>query len=250
MCGRFSLQNTWEEMFDYFSLVRPVNTGPTMPPRFNIAPTQPIVIIKQGEDLQREGLLVRWGLVPSWVKDPGDFTLLINARSETAHEKPSFKSAMNHRRILIPVSGFYEWQRFGHGKKSQPYWVTSSKEKIVALAGLMETWMGADGSEIDTACILTTAANENFAPIHKRLPLIIQQPDFDRWLDCKNFQSKHIGDLISIAPEDYFNPTPISDAVNKVTNNSASIQNSITLAKAANDDVDPPQRDIDQPRLI
>jgi len=249
MCGRFSLTNTWEEMFEYFSLVRPVEPGPPMPPRYNIAPAQPIVIIRRGEDNRRQGLLVRWGLVPSWVKDPDDFTLLINARSETATEKPSFKSAMNHRRILIPVSGFYEWQRFGGHKKSQPFWVTSPKDKIIAFAGLMETWLGADGSEIDTACILTTAANDNFASIHKRLPMVIQQNDFDRWLDCKQFQSRHIHDMIHPAPNDYFTPVAVSDDVNKVTNNTVSIQKPINVTRETQIDLDAPQ-DIDQPKLI
>ena len=195
-----------------------------MPPRYNIAPTQPIVIIRNGESGAREGMLARWGLVPSWVKDPGDFTLLINARSETAAEKPSFRSAMRHRRILIPASGFYEWQRFGKGKRSQPYWVTPSKGDVVAFGGLMETWAGADGSEIDTACILTTEANDNFAPIHHRLPLVIQQDDINRWLDCKTQEPKDVADLLVPAADDFFNPVPVSDRVNKVVNNDAGIQ--------------------------
>ena len=223
MCGRFALTVTWSELFDYFSLIRPTDAGPEMPPRYNIAPTQPIVVIRNGFDGGREALLARWGLVPGWVKDPKSFTTLTNARSETAAEKPSFKAALRHRRVLIPASGFYEWQRFGKGRKSQPYWVHSSKDEIVAFGGLMETWAGADGSEIDTACIISTAANDAFAPIHNRLPLVIQTQDIDRWLDCKTQEPKDVLDLMQPAPDAYFQPVPVSDAVNKVANDDAAL---------------------------
>lgn len=224
MCGRFGLTVAWSEMFDYFALIRPVDAGPEMPPRYNIAPTQPIVTVRAGFDGGREALLARWGLMPSWVKDPKNFTTLINARTETVTEKPSFKTAIRHRRILIPATGFYEWQRFGKGKKSQPYWVQSNEDTIVAFGGLMETWAGANGSEIDTACILTTDANSSFSKIHHRLPLVIRQSDFDRWLDCKTQEPRDVEDLMQPVEDDYFQAIPVSDAVNKVANDNASIQ--------------------------
>ena len=224
MCGRIGLEVPWEELFGYFNLIRPVEMGEEMPPRYNIAPTQPIVMVGDGADGQREGMLVRWGLVPSWVKDPKSFTLLVNARSETAIEKPSFRSAMRHRRMLIPASGFYEWQRFGKGQPSQAYWVRPKKGNIVAFGGLMETWSDPNGSEIDTGCILTTEANKNFSAIHHRLPLVIQPEDFTRWLDCKTQEPRDIIDLLKPVQDDFFDIIPVSNAVNKVANNNPSIQ--------------------------
>ena len=224
MCGRIGLEVPWEELFGYFNLIRPVEMGEEMPPRYNIAPTQPIVMVGDGADGQREGMLVRWGLVPSWVKDPKSFTLLVNARSETAIEKPSFRSAMRHRRMLIPASGFYQWQRFGKGQPSQAYWVRPKKGNIVAFGGLMETWSDPNGSEIDTGCILTTEANKSFSAIHHRLPLVIQPEDFTRWLDCKTQEPRDVADLLKPVEDDYFEAIPVGDAVNKVANAGRDIQ--------------------------
>lgn len=224
MCGRFGLEASWEELFAYFDLVRPQKLDPQMPPRYNIPPTQPIMTITVGHDGQREGMLARWGLIPSWVKDPGNFTLLVNARTESAIEKPSFRNAMRHRRILIPASGFFEWKRFGKGQPSQAYWVRPQSGNLMAFGGLLETWAGEDGSEIDTACILTTAANQPFSAIHSRLPLVIHACDFSRWLDCKTQEPRDVLDLMKPVEDTYLDPVPVSDAVNKVSNTGREIQ--------------------------
>lgn len=246
MCGRIGLAVPWEELFEYFNLIRPTSLDPEMPPRYNIAPSQPIMVIRTGDDGGREGMLARWGLVPSWVKDPKEFTLLVNARSETAAEKPSFRSAMRHRRILVPASGFYEWKRFGKGKKSQPYWVRPKDGNIVAFGGLMETWCGADGSEVDTACILTTAANPTFEAIHHRLPLVILKEDFDRWMDCKSQEPRDIVDLLVPANDEFFECIPISDAVNKVANSGPEIQNPVDLETRDADETGPAEEPADK----
>ncbi len=230
MCGRIGLMVPWEQLFEYFSLIRPTHMSPQMPPRYNIAPTQPIAVVHETNGGERVAQLVRWGLVPAWVKDPAEFTLLINARSETAAEKPSFRTAMRHRRVLIPVSGFYEWKRFGKGRKSQPYWVRPRDCGIVAFGGLMETYADANGSEIDTGCILTTAANETFAPVHHRLPLVIKREDFARWLDCRSQEPRDVADLLTPIDDDYFELVPVGDAVNKVVNNSPAIQERVDIA--------------------
>ena len=235
MCGRIGLEVPWEELFQYFNLIRPRTMGEEMPPRYNIAPTQPIIMIGNGADGAREGSLVRWGLVPQWVKDPKSFTLLSNARSETAIDKPSFKTAMRHRRMLVPASGFYEWKRFGKGKKSHAFWVRPKEGNIVAFGGLMETWSDNTGSEVDTGCILTTDTNRAFEHIHHRLPLVIQHKDFERWLDCKTQEPRDIADLLTPVDEDYFEAIPISDAVNKVANCDASIQTPTTHETPATD---------------
>jgi putative SOS response-associated peptidase YedK len=237
MCGRFGLESAWEELFEYFNLVRPQQMAQEMPPRYNIAPTQPIVVVAnnyRGGDAEREGALVRWGFVPSWVKDPKEFTLLVNARSETAAEKPSFRNAMRHRRVLIPATGFYEWHRFGKGQPSQAYWVRPKNGGIMAFGGLMETWSDPNGSEIDTACVLTTVANESFSAIHHRLPVIIQPDCFDRWLNVRGSEPREVEDLMAPVDDDFLETIPVSNAVNKVANTGRDIQTRVEPIRPAN----------------
>lgn len=223
MCGRYSLTATPEELAKLFEL----SQIDGFPPRYNIAPTQPILMVTVGPANNLIAPLVRWGLVPAWVKDPGEFSLLVNARSETAALKPSFKNAMRHRRTLIPASGFYEWFRPANAKDNkgkQAYWIRPKNGGIVCFGGLVETWAGADGSEIDSGCILTTNANDAISPIHHRMPVIIQPKDFDRWLDCKNSEPRDVVDLMQPAPNDYFEAIAVSDMVNKVANANPEIQ--------------------------
>ncbi len=243
MCGRFALDASWGDILEYFEAIAS-DQAMEMPPRLNIAPTQPIVAVVN-EETSRRALLVRWGLIPAWVKDPADFTTLINARSETAATKPSFKTAMRHRRTLVPASGFYEWKRFGpssktKGLKSQPYWVRPKAGGIVAFGGLMETYAHANGSEMDTGCIMTTAANNRFADIHHRLPLVIQQEDFGRWLDCRTQEPRDVVDLLKPVDDDYFEAIPVGDAVNKVANAGPDIQERVEPVE--NDEHSPDQQ--------
>ncbi|MEI2297506.1 SOS response-associated peptidase [Ensifer sp. MJa1] len=233
MCGRFALTATPEELMELFGLLE----SEDFPARFNIAPTQPIMVVVAGERAlpgsnlpERKAVLVRWGFMPGWVKDPRDFPLLINARAETAIEKASFRAAMRHRRVLVPVSGFYEWRRppKGSSNPSQAYWVRPRRGGIVAFAGLMETWSSADGSEVDTAAIMTTAANASIRQIHDRMPVVIQPEDFARWLDCKTQEPREVADLLAPVAEDYFEAIPVSDKVNKVANTGPDIQDAVT----------------------
>lgn len=233
MCGRYSLTATPEELAILFDLLKVDD----FPPRYNIAPTQPILMVTVGPANNLIAPLVRWGLVPSWVKDPGEFSLLVNARSETASEKPSFRNAMRHRRTLIPASGFYEWFRPANdksGKGKQAYWIRPKDGGIVCFGGLVETWAGADGSEIDSGCILTTNANDAISPIHHRMPVIIQPKDFERWLDCKNSEPRDVVDLMQPAPNDYFEAIAVSDLVNKVSNANPDNQKPIVVSKNLN----------------
>jgi len=233
MCGRFSLTATPEQVQELFGLEEIED----FPPRYNIAPTQPILIIagdrrrEEGDNrTDRRALLARWGFLPGWVKDPADFPLLINARSETAAEKASFRAAMRHRRVLIAASGFYEWHRPGKGskEKSTPYWIKPRQGGIVAFGGLMETYMSADGAEMDTAAVLTVGPNREIAPIHDRMPVVIQPEDFSRWLDCLNQEPRHVADLMAPAPDDYFEAIRVSDLVNKVANSGPEVQEPAT----------------------
>ncbi|NRP71133.1 putative SOS response-associated peptidase YedK [Ensifer psoraleae] len=237
MCGRFALTATPEELLELFGLLE----AEDFPARYNIAPTQPIIVVvasdraRPGSNLpERKALLVRWGFTPGWVKDPRKFPLLINARSESAVARAAFRAAMRHRRILVPASGFYEWHRpaKGSGEASQAYWVRPKRGGIVAFAGLMETWSSADGSEVDTAAILTTGANTVIRHIHDRMPVVVQPEDFARWLDCRTQEPREVADLMTPVPDDYFEAIPVSDKVNKVTNTGPELHDEVVPAKS------------------
>ena len=220
MCGRFTLVTNSEEFEATFKLplVEPIAS------RFNIAPTQPIALLTNISG-NRQNIMARWGLIPGWCKNPDDFPLLINARSETAAQKSSFKRAMRHRRALIPASGFYEWRRPPSGKgQSQAFYVRPRSGGLVGMAALWETWMGPDGTEIDTAAIMTTEANQTFMPIHHRLPEVINPENFSTWLDVIKHKPRHVQPMLGPPDEDFWEAVPVGDAVNKVANTSPDIQ--------------------------
>ena len=211
MCGRFTLTATPEEvrrLFDYVD-------QPNFPPRADIRPTEPIGVVIRREGARRF-TLVRWGFIPGWVKDPAAFSLLINARAETALEKPSFRGAMRHGRCLVPASGFIEWRRDGDGSK-HPFLIAPKDGGLVGFAGLMETWAGADGSEIDTAAILTVDANATVAAVHDRMPAVIAPADFEAWLDTGRVMADAAAKLLRPAPEDLFELTALERPARRTT---------------------------------
>ena len=178
MCGRYAVTSAPEAIRALFGYPE----QPNFPPRYNVAPTQPIAIVRLIEG-KRQFALVRWGLLPSWVKDPKNFTLLINARGESVIDKPAFRAAMKCRRCLIPADGFYEWKATGTGK--QPY--LRSREvgpaaRVCRSMGNLDS--GPNGEELETAAIVTTRANRTLADIHDRMPVIVPPEAFDLWLDC------------------------------------------------------------------
>ncbi|MBC7283450.1 SOS response-associated peptidase [Hoeflea sp.] len=253
MCGRFSLTATPQEVQELFGLEEIED----FPARYNIAPTQPILIVagdrrrETGDNrTDRRALLARWGFIPGWVKDPAEFPLLINARSETAAEKASFRAAMRHRRVLVAASGFYEWHRppKGSKQKSVPYWIRPRAGGIVAFAGLMETYMSADGAEIDTAAILTVGANREVAPIHDRMPVVITPENFSRWLDCLTQEPRDVGDLMAPAPDGSFEAIRVSDLVNKVANTGPEVQAPATDAAPVDEPADKPAKRASKPK--
>lgn len=223
MCGRYSLTASPEDVRALFGY----EDQPNFPPRYNIAPTQAIAIVRQVGGARRFAL-VRWGLMPSWVKDPASFSLLINARAETAHEKPAFRGSMRHHRCLIPANGFYEWRR-GPGNAKQPYWIAPKDGGLVAFAGLWADWMSADGSEMESAAILTTQANGRIAPIHNRMPAVIAPEQFDLWLDTANVDAREASALLAPAPDDLFEAIPVSSRVNAVRNDDPELQREATV---------------------
>ncbi|MEX0590143.1 MAG: SOS response-associated peptidase, partial [Xanthobacteraceae bacterium] len=188
------------------------------PPRYNIAPTQPIPIVRL-DHAARHFALVRWGLIPSWVQDPKDFALLFNARLEGIESKPVYRAAMRRRRCLIPADGFYEWKKEGKGRR--PYFVRARDKQPFAFAGLWETWSDRDGGEIETAAIIICEANETLAPIHDRMPVIVPREKYDPWLDADRIDARPATALVGPAPDDFLEAYEISTRVNKADNDGA-----------------------------
>jgi putative SOS response-associated peptidase YedK len=220
MCGRYVIISTPEAIRALFGYAE----QPNFPPRYNVAPTQPVPIVRLAEG-KRSFTLMRWGLLPSWVKDPKTFPLLINARGESVLDKPAFRNAMRRRRCLIPTDGFYEWRV---GTPKRPYFVRAKRASDgdappLAFAGLYETWTGPNGEEIDTAAIITTTANRTLAAIHDRMPVFVPPEAFDMWLDCAKVDANVAAGLIAPASDGLFEDSEISTAVNRVANDSATL---------------------------
>ena len=217
MCSRYNLTSPPEAVRALFGY----RNRPNFPPRYNIAPTQPVAIVRVGADRERELALVRWGLIPGWVKDPGAFSTLINARAETALEKPSFRSAMTYRRCLVPADGFYEWT--GPKGDKQPHHIRPKDGGPMALAGLWEHWMGAEGSEMESMAILTVAANDVVGAVHNRMPVILAPELFDQWLDHDETRPGEAAALLEPAADSLLEVIPVSRALNNPRNDSAAV---------------------------
>ena len=216
MCGRFIITSppeAFRALFEY-------DEQPNFPPRYNVAPTQPIAIVRVVGG-KRQFALVRWGLLPSWVKDPKTFSLLINARGESAADKPAFRAAMRRRRCLIPVDGFYEWQNIGGRKR--PFFIRAKSGRPFAFAGLWETWTGPNGEELETVAIVTTTANRALAPIHERMPVIVPPDAFGLWLNASEVDVHAAAALIVPAPDEFLDAYEVSTAVNRVANDSPAL---------------------------
>lgn len=235
MCGRYTLTAKPDQLEAFLAVF---DIG-DFPPRYNIAPTQPILIVAAAQGPHRPGsnlpdrraFLVRWGLIPAWAKDPKDLPLLFNARSETAAAKNAFHGAMRHRRALVPASGFYEWRREG-GRTGQAYFLRPRGGGAIAFAGLWEPYLAPDGSEVDTGAILTTRANAAIASIHDRMPVVIRPEHFACWLDCRRYEPREVADLFDPVEPDFFEAIPISSRVNKVANTGPDIQEPVAEAEA------------------
>jgi putative SOS response-associated peptidase YedK len=213
MCGRYTLISNAEAIRQLFGVL-PFDERLAVA-RYNIAPTQPIVVVRAGER-GRELVPMRWGLIPAWAKDPGTFPLLVNARAEGIGSKPAFQNAFRRRRCLVPASGFYEWAARGRGAR-QPHAVRPEDGRLIAFAGLWETWSGPDGSEIDTAAIVTVPANETLNPLHDRMPAVIAPEDFATWLSGEA-DTPAAAALLRPAPEALFACVPVSTRVNAAAN--------------------------------
>jgi len=235
MCGRYVILSPPEAMRQVFGYAE----QPNFPPRYNIAPTQPVpvVILENGG---RHFRLMRWGLLPAWVKDPRQFALVINARAETVLDKPAFKNAMKRRRCLLPADGYYEWHQ-SEGRK-RPFFIGARTGALMAFAGLAETWVGPNGEELDTVAIVTAAARGGLAELHSRAPVTIAPADFARWLDGGATGADEAMTLLRGPNDGEFIWHEVSARVNRVANDDAQLPLPITAEQAAAEAPQPAKR--------
>ncbi len=214
MCGRYLLTAPLDAVRAAFAVDRGVEALGNFPPRYNIAPTQTVPIIRL-EEGERIVVGARWGLVPSWAKDLKGKPL-INARSETARTSPAFRASFARRRCLAPADGFYEWKAEPEGPKT-PYWMRPREDGPVAFAALWARWRDEDGGVLDSMAILTTRPNAETAPIHDRMPCLLAPQDWAAWLD-PDTDHEAAERLLGPAPDGTFEPVAVSRAVNSVRN--------------------------------
>ncbi|MDX2108852.1 MAG: SOS response-associated peptidase [Verrucomicrobiota bacterium] len=231
MCGRFTITKYQAELLRKHFMAAMAQGLEDAAPRYNVAPAAIIPVIRQTSNGAREAFPAQWGLIPSWARDPAIATSCINARSETAAEKPAFRTALRQRRCLIPASGFYEWKR--DGKHKQPHYFHLADDEPLALAGLWETWQALDGSVRHTTCILTTAAYGIMLPIHDRMPVIIPSASWPLWLDVSKCDPAQFTPLYAPLPALPLRQYPVSTLVNNARNDSPDLILPIPEAEAA-----------------
>ncbi len=219
MCGRFTLRTPTETIAAMFDGLR----IPQLTPRYNICPTQPVLCVRQSRTGENEAVNLRWGLVPFWAKELKIGASLINARSETAETKPSFRAAFKSRRCLVLADGFYEWKL--EGKQKQPYYVSRRDDQPFCLAGLWESWTDKSvpsSNSIETCTILTTDANSLMLPLHDRMPVILPKLHLDLWLDKDFSEIEPLKKLLVPWVTDDLRVYPVDKSVNKPVNDSPS----------------------------
>jgi putative SOS response-associated peptidase YedK len=227
MCGRYRLSRRKQLVEEYFDSV---SDEPDWSPRFNVAPTQPVPVIRQHPmEPVRELSLMRWGLVPSWARDASGAAKMINARSETASSKPAFRDSLKSRRCLIPADGFYEWARTG--KSKQPYCFEVNDGELFALAGLWDCWKSSSGNWIKTCSILTTTPNAVASPVHDRMPVILEPGSYDLWLDPGMQNVAEISELLRPYDARLMRCYPVSTRINHVANDDAECATPVELAE-------------------
>jgi putative SOS response-associated peptidase YedK len=220
MCGRYRLSTHPHALYEQFALELENPDEREVPPRYNIAPTQPVLAVRRRPDGRRELVLLHWGLIPHWAKDPSIGNRMINARAETVAEKPSFRNSLRRRRCLIPADGFYEWQKRERGPK-QPFDVSREDGAPFALAGLWEHWQGPNGEEIESCAIVTTEANRLMRPLHHRMPVIVDPTDYDAWLSGEGEHPREVQALTALlVPREWqgMRTRPVSRRVNNARN--------------------------------
>jgi putative SOS response-associated peptidase YedK len=213
MCGRFVINLSPDLVAKVFGLAE----VPDLSPRYNVAPSQSIPVIREAADGSRRLSMMRWGLVPAWAKEVGEG--LINARSETVNEKPSFRQAFRQRRCILVASAFYEWQKVDNAKL--PYCIRMADGAPMPFAGIWETWRSPEGQVLETCAILTTNANATVAPIHDRMPVILHPDEIGLWLDREVHEVEKLAELFMPYPADRLEAYRVSTLVNSPANDTS-----------------------------
>jgi putative SOS response-associated peptidase YedK len=248
MCGRYELHSHPAAIALAFGLAHP----PDVHPRYNIAPTTDVPIVRVNAEGRRELVRMRWGLVPRWARDPSIGARMINARGETIADKPSFRMPYRRHRCLLPANGFYEWKAPGAGAgehaRKLPLHIGMADGSVFGLAGLYERWRGDDDTVLDTCTIVTTEANALVRPVHDRMPLIVAPEHYARWLDPGNAD---VADLIVPYPATAMACYPISARVNSVRHDDASLLERVDpIAGEPAGDHEPPPHPPEQESLF
>lgn len=218
MCGRYAITLPPSAMERLFGRLGQL---PNFPAHFNAAPGQPLPIVRRAPRGGRELALARWGLVPSWSKGPDSRFSMINARAGTVATKPAYRGAFRHRRCLVPASGFFEWRAGPGGKR--PWYFTTRAGEGLAFAGLWEHWSGAAGDEIESFAIVVTDANALVAPVHDRMPVILDPKDHAGWLGEEEVPNRALEKLLVPCPAEGMTVWPVSPRVNSAANDEPSL---------------------------
>ncbi len=230
MCGRYRLSRRKRVIEEYFDCD---SWDDEWSPRYNIAPTQPVPVIRQNpKEPVRELSLMKWGLIPSWAKDPSSAARMINARAETAAAKPAFRDALRLRRCLVPADGFYEWVRTGKAK--QPYCFEVNEGELFAFAGIWDRWRDARGNAVETCSILTTVPNAVAATVHDRMPVILDPDGYDLWLDPGMRDVAAASELLRPCDARLMRCYPVSARINLVANDDEECSKPVELGEVQN----------------
>jgi putative SOS response-associated peptidase YedK len=212
MCGRFTLKTPASKLVEFFTLVKPL---PELKPRWNIAPTQQVLAVRQGND-GRDPAWLRWGLIPMWAKDAKLGASLINARADTIAEKPSFRTALRKRRCLVIADGFYEWRQVG--KTKTPFMMTMQDGSPFAFAGIWEQWKNPSGEIVESCATVTTDPNTLMAMVHDRMPVILRPDEYDLWLDPEIQDAEKIKAMLRPYPSEEMALEEVSTTINNARN--------------------------------
>jgi len=213
MCGRFVQASPSRAYAELFGLP---DTELDLPPRYNVAPSQAVLAARMEASQRVRLVALRWGLVPAWSKGPDPRYSMINARAETVHERPAYRSAFQYRRCLIPTEGFYEWR--SEGGRKQPWFIHRRDRRPFAMAGLWEHWQDPAGNELESCTILVTGANQLIAPIHDRMPVILAPESWGAWLDPLNQNPAALRPVLRSYPPEQLAAYPVSTQVNRPGN--------------------------------
>ena len=218
MCGRMTAtapRDTLARVLDVDEV-----EAPDLPISWNVAPTQPVYLVATSSGGTRRLRALRWGLIPNWAKDPRIGGRLINARAETLSQKPAFRSLVDRRRALLPVSGFYEWRRPApdNGNVKQPFYFRRPDGGLLVFAALWDLWLDAEERPLRSCTIITTSANKTMAPVHQRMPVVLARESWDEWLEPGPLRIGRLAQLLVPAPEESLDAYPVGDDVNKAVN--------------------------------